>query len=60
MTPYTQIIILVLLLIISAFSGMAEAALLSVSRFKTRHWVERKKFGAVYVKKLKDDPGMLL
>ena len=60
MLPQTQIIILVLLLIVSAFSGMAEAALLSGSRFKTRHWVEKKKFGAVYVKKLKDDPGKLL
>jgi len=39
---------------------MSEAALLSVSKFKIRAWIEKKKFGAVYVKKLKDEPVMLL
>ena len=56
----TQIITLIILIIISAFSAMSEAALLSVSRFKVRHWIEKKKFGAAYVKKLKDEPVFLL
>lgn len=60
MTLHARLISLIVLLLISAFSAMAEAALLSVSRFKVRHWVEKKKFGAVYVKKLKDDPETLL
>ncbi len=55
-----QLVYLIVLLAISAFSAMAEAALLSVSRFKVKHWIEKKKFGAVYVKKLKDDPEKLL
>jgi len=56
----TQIIIIIILLLVSAFSAMSEAALLSVHRFKVRHWIEKKKFGAVYVKKLKDNPGRFL
>lgn len=60
MVPSTEILILVILLIFSAFSAMSEAALLSVNRFKVRHWIEKKRFGAVYVKKLKDNPVILL
>ncbi len=44
----------------SAFFAMSEAALLSISKFKVRHWVEKRKFGANYVKRLKDNPELLL
>ncbi len=60
MTLHTQLLILFGLIVVSALTAMAEAALLSVSKFKVRLWVEKKKFGAVYVKKLKDEPVMLL
>lgn len=56
----TQIIALIILLVISAFSAMSEAALLSVSKFKVRVWMEKKRIGAAYVKKLKDDPVFFL
>ncbi|MBI4452090.1 HlyC/CorC family transporter [Candidatus Woesearchaeota archaeon] len=55
-----QITALVFLIAVSAMSAMAEAALLSVNKFKVRHWIEKKKIGAVYVKKLKDEPVFLL
>lgn len=60
MTLYTQLVLLAVMIIISAFSAMSETALLSLSKFKARHWVEKKKFGAIYVKKLKDSPEILL
>lgn len=60
MSFHTQILILFGLIIVSALSAMAEAALLSVSKYKVRLWIEKKKFGAVYVKRLKDEPVMLL
>ncbi len=56
----TQIIIIVLLLILSAFFSASESALLSISRFKVRYMVERKRIGSVYIKKLKDNPERLL
>lgn len=60
MTMQQEIILLVIMLILSAFFAMSEAALLSINRFKVRHWVEKKRFGANYVKKLKDNPEVLL
>ncbi len=60
MTLHYKIITLAILIVISALSAMAEAALLSVSKFKVRHWVEKKKFGATYVKRLKDEPVFFL
>ena len=60
MTYHYKIAALFALIVISALSAMAEAALLSVSKFKVRHWVEKKKFGAAYVKKLKDEPVFFL
>ena len=56
----TQLLLLFILLVLSALSAMSEAALLSISRFKVRHWVDKKRFGAVYAKKLKDNPEKLL
>lgn len=60
MTFHYQIIALIFLLTLSALSAMGEAALLSVNKFKVRHWVEKKRLGAIYVKKLKDEPVFLL
>ena len=60
MTLHTQLVLLAVMIIVSAFSAMSETALLSLSKFKARHWAEKKKFGAVYVKKLKDNPEILL
>src|SRR3989338_3101476 len=60
MTFHYQVSALVILLAISALSAMAEAALLSVNKFKVRHWIEKGKFGAAYIKKLKDEPVFLL
>ena len=48
------------MILLSAFFAMSETALLSLSKFKVRHWVEKKKFGANYIKKLKDNPELLL
>ena len=56
----TEIISIVVLLALSAFFSASEAALLSLSRFKVRYMVEKKRFGSAYVKKLKDDPERLL
>ena len=55
-----QLILLFIMLLLSAFFAMSETALLSLSKFKVRHWVEKKKLGSVYVKKLKDNPEVLL
>src|SRR3989338_5765778 len=60
MTLHYKIITLAALIAISALSAMAEAALLSVSKFKVRHWIDKKKFGAAYIRKLKEDPVTLL
>ena len=55
-----QILIIIALIVLSAFFSASESALLSLSRFKVRYMIEKKKFGAGYVKKLKDDPERLL
>ncbi len=60
MTFHQHLPLVLALLALSAFSALAEAALLSVSRFKVRHWVEKNRFGAVYAQRLKDDPAALL
>ena len=56
----TQIIIIILLIAISAFFSASESALLSLSRFRVRYMVDKKRFGSIYVKKLKDNPERLL
>lgn len=53
-------ILFFIMIVLSAFFAMSETALVSISKFKVRHWVEKKKFGSVYVKKLKDNPEVLL
>ena len=56
----TQIITIIFLIALSAFFSASESALLSLSRFKVRYMVEKKRFGSHYVKKLKDNPERLL
>ena len=56
----TQIIVIITLIVMTAFFSAAESALLSLSRFRVRYMVEKKRFGAAYVKKLKDDPERFL
>lgn len=56
----TRIILIALFILLSAFFAMSETALLSLSKFKVRHWVEKKRFGSSYIKKLKDNPEALL
>jgi len=56
----TDIIILIFLLLLSGFFSGSEVALISLSKFKVRHMASQKRFGAVYVKRLKDDPQRML
>lgn len=60
MTLGMDIAVLVLLLVLSGFFSGAEVALVSLSRIKCRQMVEKNKRGAIYVKKLKDDPQRML
>ena len=60
MTLQAQLMLLFFMIVLSAFFAMSETALLTLSKFKVRHWIEKKKFGASYVKKLKDNPELLL
>ncbi len=60
MTIELQLILLALMLVLSAFFAMAETALISLSKYKVRHWVEKKRFGSIYVQKLKGNPEALL
>ena len=60
MTIQTRVILFFFMIVLSAFFAMSETALLSLSKFKARHWMEKKKFGSAYVKKLKDNPEVLL
>ncbi|MBI2659388.1 HlyC/CorC family transporter [Candidatus Woesearchaeota archaeon] len=60
MTLHIESTLFAVMIVLSAFFAMSETALLSISRYKVRHWVEKKRFGAAYVKKLKDNPEILL
>ena len=60
MSIQAQIITIIVFIALSAFFSASESALLSLSRFRVRYMVEKKRFGAVYVKKLKDNPERLL
>lgn len=57
---HNEVTLLIILLALSAFFAGSEAALLSISRFKVRYMVEKNRFGAIYVKKLKEHPEKLL
>ena len=56
----TEIVLLIILLLLSGFFSGAEVALISLTKVKARHMVEQKKFGAVFIKKLKEDPQRML
>ncbi len=59
MSIHAELVFVFILIVLSAFFAMSEAALLSLSKFKARYMVEKNRLGAVYVKKLKDDIEML-
>ncbi|MDP7323631.1 MAG: hemolysin family protein [Candidatus Woesearchaeota archaeon] len=55
-----QILILIVLLFLSGVSSGSEVALVSLSKSKVRHMLDRKERSAIYIKKLKDDPHRML
>tara|TARA_B100000315_G_C14589931_1_gene595207 strand:- start:2682 stop:3914 length:1233 start_codon:yes stop_codon:yes gene_type:complete len=55
-----QILILAILLLLSGFSSGSEVALVSLSKSKVRHMVDKKEKSAEYIKKLKDNPHRML
>lgn len=55
-----QIVLMVILLILSAFFSMSETALTSLSKIRIRHMVEEGVKGAKLVEKLIEDPNKLL
>lgn len=55
-----QIVLMVILLILSAFFSMSETALTSLSKIRIRHMVEEGVKGAKLVEKLTEDPNKLL
>ena len=60
-SSYTgQIIVLLVLLVLSAFFSMSETALMSLSKIRIRHMVEEGVKGAKLVEKLIEDPNKLL
>ncbi|MGL5379645.1 HlyC/CorC family transporter [Clostridium sp.] len=61
MESYTwQIVLLVILLVMSAFFSMSETALMALSKIRIRHMVEEGVKGAKLVEKLTEDPNKLL
>ena len=60
MEIHTRVILFFIMIVLTSFFAMSETALVSLSKFKVRHWVEKKRFGSLYVKKLKDNPEVLL
>ena len=60
-SSYTwQIVLLIILLVMSAFFSMSETALMSLSKIRTRHMVDEGVKGAKLVAKLTEDPNKLL
>ncbi|MGG7079455.1 hemolysin family protein [Clostridium sardiniense] len=60
-SSYTgQMILLLVLLVLSAFFSMSETALMSLSKIRIRHMVEEGVKGAKLVEKLIEDPNKLL
>ena len=55
-----EIIILIILLALSGLFSGSEVALISLTKLKARQMLDKKKFGAVFVKRLKDDPQRML
>lgn len=60
-SSYTwQIVLLIILLVMSAFFSMSETALMSLSKIRIRHMVDEGVKGAKLVAKLTEDPNKLL
>ncbi|MBI5037291.1 MAG: HlyC/CorC family transporter [Candidatus Kerfeldbacteria bacterium] len=57
MTPF---IVLVLFLLLSAYTAAAEAALLAVSRIKVRSFVNQKRWGSIALQRLKARPRRMI
>jgi putative hemolysin len=55
-----QIALLIFLLILSGFFSGSEVALVSLTKSRARHMLDKKVFGALFIKKLKDDPQRML
>ena len=55
-----DIFILVILILLSGFFSGAEIALVSLPKFKVRNMLAKRKFGASYIKRLKDSPERML
>jgi putative hemolysin len=56
----TDIFFLVILLVLSGFFSSSEVALLSLSKSRVQHMVEKKRTAATYIKKLKDNTQRML
>ena len=55
-----EILLLIILLMASAFFSAAEIALISLSRFRLKGLMDKEMLGAEYIRKLKEDPRRLL
>jgi putative hemolysin len=60
MATSTEFLLLIILLLASAFFSAAEIALVSLSRFRLKPLLDKGMMGAAYAKKLKDDPRKML
>ncbi|MDP7140816.1 MAG: hemolysin family protein [Candidatus Woesearchaeota archaeon] len=55
-----DIISLIFLLFLSGFFSGSEVALISLTDIKVKHMLKKKRFGALFIKKLKDNPQRML
>ena len=55
-----EIIFLIVLLALSGFFSGSEVALVSLTKLKAKYMLEKKKFGAFYINRLKEDPQRML
>ena len=55
-----EILILIILLILSGFFSGSEVALVSLTKHKAEYMLKKKKSGAIFVKRLKDNPQKML
>ena len=60
MIMQSQLLLLFILIVLSAFFAMSEVALIAISRFKVRHMVEKRRYGSEFIQKLKEQPEVLL
>tara|TARA_Y100000310_G_scaffold56844_1_gene52142 strand:- start:3999 stop:5237 length:1239 start_codon:yes stop_codon:yes gene_type:complete len=56
----TEIIILIILLVLSGFFSGSEVALISLTKLRAKQMLDKKKAGAIFVNRLKDDPQRML